>query len=386
MKSKWMRIPALCLALLLLRTAATVLSGAAELSVVFEENFDEYEGDVNASATKLATFFHVDANAIGDGYVRVEEDPSNGNLYLKNHVFTQVYSKTGIRDPYEFAMTVYEMQGGHQAGVFFRAPACECAYYEGDGGDPDNQTSTGRSGIWVFVYRDRISVNIKAFDNSKPAKVANIYHAFPLPEGSDYGKGIELRIIDNGTDAQIMADGTLVCTLKFSEETGRKWTQNGIDRAIMLFKTVTMLGADGAEILTASDTYVSATESTIGWATRVADMRIDNVRVLMQTAQETTGAAVTDTEPESTGSVSETEPDSTVSATENVTTAPVPASAGSETEEEAEPGTEAGTTAGIITETVDDSLAIWIMVAVMLVAVGVTGGIVTAKKRRQEKE
>ena len=71
----------------------------------FEENFDEYEGDVNASATKLATFFHVDANAIGDGYVRVEEDPSNGNLYLKNHVFTQVYSKTGIRDPYEFAMT-----------------------------------------------------------------------------------------------------------------------------------------------------------------------------------------------------------------------------------------------------------------------------------------
>ena len=87
-----------------------------------------------------------------------------------------------------------------------------------------------------------------------------------------------------------MADGTLVCTLKFSEETGRKWTQNGIDRAIMLFKTVTMLGADGAEILTASDTYVSATESTIGWATRVADMRIDNVRVLMQTAQETTGA------------------------------------------------------------------------------------------------
>lgn len=254
----------------------------------------------------------------------------------------------------------------------------------GDGGDPDNQTSTGRSGIWVFVYRDRISVNIKAFDNSKPAKVANIYHAFPLPEGSDYGKGIELRIIDNGTDAQIMADGTLVCTLKFSEETGRKWTQNGIDRAIMLFKTVTMLGADGAEILTVSDTYVSATESTIGWATRVADMRIDNVRVLMQTAQETTGAAVTDTEPESTGSVSETEPDSTASATENVTTAPVPASTGSETEEET--GTEAGTTAGIITETVDDSLAIWIMVAVMLVAVGVTGGIVTAKKRRQEKE
>ena len=193
MKSKWMRIPALCLALLLLGTAATVLPGAAELSVVFEENFDEYEGDVNASATKLATFFHVDANAIGDGYVRVEEDPSNGNLYLKNHVFTQVYSKTGIRDPYEFAMTVYEMQGGHQAGVFFRAPACECAYYEGDGGDPDNQTSTGRSGIWVFVYQDRISVNIKAFDNSKPAKVANIYHAFPLPEGSDYGKGIELK-------------------------------------------------------------------------------------------------------------------------------------------------------------------------------------------------
>lgn len=152
MKSKWMRIPALCLALLLLGTAATVLSGAAELSVVFEENFDEYEGDVNASATKLATFFHVDANAIGDGYVRVEEDPSNGNLYLKNHVFTQVYSKTGIRDPYEFAMTVYEMQGGHQAGVFFRAPACECAYYEGGWrrpGQPDLHRTLRHLGVRV---------------------------------------------------------------------------------------------------------------------------------------------------------------------------------------------------------------------------------------------
>ena len=189
------------------------------------------KGDVNASATKLATFFHVDANAIGDRYVRVEEDPSNGNLYLKNHVFTQVYSKTGIRDPYGFAMTVYEMQGGHRAGVFFRAPACECAPTTRGmaeirtSGPPPDAPASGCSCTGIASRSTS-----KAFDNSKPAKGREHISRLPLPEGSDYGKGIELRIIDNGTDAQIMADGTLVCTLKFSEETGRKWTQNGIDR------------------------------------------------------------------------------------------------------------------------------------------------------------
>lgn len=386
MKCKWMRTLALCLSLLLLGTAATLLPGAAELTVTFEENFDEYEGDVNASATRLSDFFNVDANAIGDGYVRVEEDKNTGNLYLKNHVFTQVYSKTAIQGSYEFSMTALEMQGGHQAGVFFRAPLCSCAYYEADGGDPDNPTSTGRSGIWVFVYQDRISVNIKAYDSTKPEKVANLHHSFPLPDGSDYGKGIALRILDNGTDAQILADDNLICTLQFGEETGNRWSQNGIDRSVGLLKTVTMIGADGTELLTASDTFVSAKESTIGWATRVADMRIDNVRVLTQAAEETTTAAPeTATDPETTASQPVTETDS-APVTDGVTTTAAPAvTTGPDTAERGSTA-EPGTTAGTVTETVDDSLTVWILIAVMLVALGVTGGVVTVRKRKQEKE
>ena len=97
MKSKWMRMLALCLALLVLGAGATLLTGAEELSVVLEENFDDYEADVNANATKLSDFFNVDANGIGDGYVKIIENRETGNLFLESHVFTQVTAKTPIK-------------------------------------------------------------------------------------------------------------------------------------------------------------------------------------------------------------------------------------------------------------------------------------------------
>ncbi len=382
---------ALCLALLVLGAGATLLTGAEELSVVLEESFDDYEADVNANATKLSEFFNVDANGIGDGYVKIIENRETGNLFLESHVFTQVTAKTPIKGAYEFSLTTYEMQGGHRAGVFFRAPACDCAYYEADAGDPDNDTSTGRSGIWVYVYSDCVCVNVKAYDSSKSAKVVNMYHNFPLPEGSSYSKGIELRIIDTGTDAQIIVDDALICSLVFSEESGRNWRQNGIASSVKLLESVSMLNPDGTEVLTAEKTFVSAGESTIGWATRVANMSVDNVRVLTEAEEETTAAAETESETasETAALVTETETESASVVTEGNTT--VQDSGQSDTADgnadvNTDTDTDTDTDAGVVTGTVDDSLTIWILIAVMLVAVGVTAGIITVKKRQQEKE
>ncbi len=159
-----------------------------------------------------------------------------------------------------------------------------------------------------------------------------------------------------------------------------------MDRSVRLLKTVTMIGADGTELLTASDTFVSATESTIGWATRVADMRIDNVRVLTQAAEETTTAAPeTATDPETTAPQPVTETDS-APVTDGVTTTAAPAVTTEPDTAERGSTAEPGTTTGTVTETVDDSLTVWILIAVMLVALGVTGGVVTVRKRKQEKE
>lgn len=384
MRNAVIRILALSFALLLLGSTAILPTAADGMTVAFEEAFDDYESGVNASATRLSDFFNVDANAIGDGYVKVEEDAKTGNLYLKNHVFTQAYSKAAIETAYEFSLTAYEMQGGHQAGMFFRAPACECAYYEADGSDADNPNSTGRSGIWVFVYRDRIAVNIKAYDSTKPNKVASLYHSFPLPENSVYDNGIVIRIVDSGADAQIYADGTLLCNLLFSEETGRKWLQNGIDRSVYLYKTVTMLDAGGTELLVAENTFVSAGQSVIGWATRASDMRLDNVRVMVQapaeTDAETDSATEIATMPE-TERKPETVTDSEMISSESSSMSETEVADTSDPSEVDSSDSGSETAAGATVKTVDDSLAVWILIAVMLVAIGVTTGVIAIKRR-----
>lgn len=125
MKTFLIRILTVCIcAALLLPATVAVLPASAEegMKVAFEESFDDYENGVNATATRLSDYFNVEANAIGDGFVKVEEDGNTGNLYLMSHVFTQIYTREPIKGAYEMSFTTYEMQGGFQSGVFFRAP------------------------------------------------------------------------------------------------------------------------------------------------------------------------------------------------------------------------------------------------------------------------
>lgn len=125
MKTFLIRILTICIcAALLLPATVAVLPASAEegMKVAFEESFDDYENGVNATATRLSDYFNVEANAIGDGFVKVEEDGKTGNLYLLSHVFTHVYTREPIKGTYEMSFTTYEMQGGFQSGVFFRAP------------------------------------------------------------------------------------------------------------------------------------------------------------------------------------------------------------------------------------------------------------------------
>lgn len=387
MKAFWNRMLTVCIcAALFLPVAAVVLPASAEesMAVSFEENFDDYENGVNGGATHLSDNFVVEANAIGDGYVKVEEDGNTGNLYLMSHVFTQVYTREPIKGAYEVSFTTYEMQGGFQSGMFFRAPMCgSIAYYEGDGGDPENGTSTGLSGIWLAVYTDRMVVTIKAYDADKPNKVVNHRFSFATPDGANYNDGIMVSILDDGTTASVLLNGELTCTLVFSEETSRGWSQNGIDRKIKLFQQITVLDAADAVQGTVEKTFVSAEESTIGWATRVANMKMDDIRILTEASAEET---VTETEP-----VTEAP---TEQPTEAPTDAPVETPTETPTGVSTDPETTPETEAPVVSDTTvetgsaasvsepDDSLTIFILIAVMLVAIGVTAGIVVVNKRK----
>ena len=124
------RIPALLLILALCLSAIALIVGAEEaeeMVVVVDESFDDYDVDVNGAATKLNDYFSMEANAIGDGYIKVCED-DQGNLFLQSHVFTQTVLRKALTSPYIFSLTSSEMQGGHQAGVFLRAPSNKEAY------------------------------------------------------------------------------------------------------------------------------------------------------------------------------------------------------------------------------------------------------------------
>ena len=148
---------ALLLALCLTAGGLTLLPLAAEdegseLSLIFEENFEEYEADVNVSSTLMPDFFVSDANAIGDGYIKVIEAAS-GNLYLQSHVFSQVYSATPIVGAYEFSLDIHEAQGQVQTGVFIRAPKTAAAYYEADG---HPNTSVCQAGLFLYTAGDKL--------------------------------------------------------------------------------------------------------------------------------------------------------------------------------------------------------------------------------------
>ncbi len=275
---KLIRVQAFILALALCFTGLLLPASADEgLIVLMDENFDDYEAGVEGSATKLADKFVTDANSIGDGYVRIEED-STGNLYLMSHVFTQVYLREPVKGAYVFSASSSEMQGAHQAGLFIRAPQGAAAYYEGDGGDPDRGTSCGMSGLWIYGYQNTIEVNVKAFNSKMPNKLIDNTVSFPMPEGSSCSGETycTFRFEDNGESVAMYADDVLFCTAVFSVgESTTKARAAGV--SVKCFKTVTLLDADGGEVLSVTDTLVSMEESIVGWATRVANMKVDNV-------------------------------------------------------------------------------------------------------------
>ena len=118
------KLPVLLLTLCLLLGCTSMLVTAdesAETVVLFEESFDEYEADVDGKSTLMPNFFEVDAQTIGDGFIRVQED-SSGNLNLMSHVFTQITTKKPIMGAYTFSVDVLESQGKVQAGFYVRTP------------------------------------------------------------------------------------------------------------------------------------------------------------------------------------------------------------------------------------------------------------------------
>lgn len=78
------KIFALVLSVFLLAGMFLILAVADESAdeqfiTIFEENFEDYENNVNVSSTLMPNFFVCDYNAIGDGVIHVQET-ANGNL------------------------------------------------------------------------------------------------------------------------------------------------------------------------------------------------------------------------------------------------------------------------------------------------------------------
>jgi len=423
----------------------------SDLILIFEENFEEYEKDVNVSSTLMPNFFVCDANAIGDGVIHVQESAS-GNLYLKSHVFTQIYSATPIVGAYEFSLDVHEAQGQVQTGVFIRAPKTVAAYYEADG-HPD--TSVCQAGLFLYTNGSRLGVNVKTYDENaaSTARLQNNTVYFPLPEGASYP--YNLRVADSGTDISIYVNDTLICRVTFTNP-GQVYGNHESEGKF--FGEAKLLDAEGNEKGTYTNPLMSSDAAYIGWTTRAADMIVDNVTVKVEAAYQAVltihqlpakvteknledakelvaaARAMYDALPEDKralvvnfAKLSKTE--SAIEALENVTEAPTEAPTEEPTEapsevptepsetpseaptdaitqpsetptetltdpfentefpengsgESGEVATEELTDAGSNVKTLDDSLALWILIAIMIVAVCGTAGYITVKVRK----
>ena len=394
------------------------------LILIFEENFEEYEKDVNVSSTLMPEFFVCDANAIGDGYVAVQEAAS-GNLYLKSHVFTQVYSGTPIVGAYELSLDIWQAQGKVQTGVFIRAPKTAAAYYEADS-HPD--TSTCQAGLFIYTRGDHLGVNVKTYDAaaSGTAYLQNNTVEFPLPEGAAYP--YTLRVTDSGSEIAIYVNGTLMCRITYSDP-GQVYSNHESEGKF--YGAAKLYDAEGNEKGSYSNPLMSSDGSYIGWTTRAADMIVDNVAVKVEAAYQALLAInklpgkVTEKNLADTKEIADearalydalpeekkalvinyeklTKAEESIAALEVVTTeAPTEPVTDPATEPVTEPATlpetEAATRAPADSDTeavtealetepevkvLDDSLAIWILLAVMIVAVCGAAGYITVKVRK----
>ena len=436
------KLLALLLALCLTAGGFTLVALAAEgdddLILIFEESFEEYEADVNVSSTLMPNFFINDANAIGDGYIKVIEAAS-GNLYLQSHVFTQVYSATPIVGAYEFSLDIHEAQGSVQTGVFVRASKTEAAYYEADG-HPD--TSTGRAGLFLYTRGNGLGVNVKTYDEKAESTscLQNNTVVFPLPEGASYPYNLHVK--DTGSEIAISINGTLICRVTYSDPGKVYSNQHGSEGKF--FGTAKLYDAEGNEKGSYTDPLLSSDGSYIGWATRAANMSVDNVTVKVEAAYQTLLAinklpskvteknmeeakeiaaearALYDALPEDKKALvinlgKLTKAEDAITAIENATEAPTDAPTEPPTEAPTEPdetptdpvetptdpvesptdgATEAPTDPEEDTEDatdgeaepevriIDDSLFIWILIAVMIAAVLGAAAYVTVKTRK----
>ena len=294
------RIFTLLLAAAMLAGMAAVPTYAAE-EVILEESFDDYSPNYDVAQTLLPSLFTAEANSIGDGYIQVQENPADGNLHLKSHVFTQIYTTEPVEGAYTFSMDVFQAQGNRQCAIFLRAPQSGTnAYYEADGSEDGNAAC--RTGIVINCHGTSIDVNVKSF-NPKAGATAyfqqNIF-TFELPGGVSIGRDTytTLRVEDNGTEMSIFVADGLVCRIAFSEP-----NKGGYSRAEVTdpcFRKAVLYGADGAEMATIEDPIVQCQGSTIGWATRVADMIVDNVYLAVDkstaTAPDTDAPTTPDTD------------------------------------------------------------------------------------------
>ena len=426
---------ALLLALCLTAGGLTLLPLAAEdegseLSLIFEENFEEYEADVNVSSTLMPDFFVSDANAIGDGYIKVIEAAS-GNLYLQSHVFSQVYSATPIVGAYEFSLDIHEAQGQVQTGVFIRAPKTAAAYYEADG---HPNTSVCQAGLFLYTAGDKLGVNVKTYDEnaSSTAHLQNNTVEFPLPAGASYP--YNLKVTDGGEKISIYINDTLICSVTYADP-GKVYGKHESEGKF--YGSAKLFDAEGKELASYTNPLLSSDASYIGWTTRAANMTVDNITVKAETAYRTVLAigklptkvteknmedaketaeaarALYDSLPEdkkalvvnygkltkaeesiatleavTTEAVTEpvTEPATepvTTPVTEAATQAPDEATQAPETKAPAADTAPADST---VTEpevkVIDDSLAIWILIAVMIIALCGTAGFITVKVRK----
>ena len=430
------KLLALLLALCLTAGGFTLVALAAEgdddLILIFEENFEEYEKDVNASSTMMPNFFVCDANSIGDGVISVQET-NTGNLYLWSHVFSQVYSATPIVGAYEFSLDIHEAQGKCQTGVFIRAPKTAAAFYEGDG-HPD--TSVCQGGLFIYSYSSSIGVNVKTYDAaaSGTAYLQNNTVTFNLPQGTAYP--YNLRFVDSGSEIAIYVSDTLICRVTYSDP-GQVYDRHESEGKF--FGSAKLYDAEGNEKGSYTDPLLSSDSPYIGWTTRAANMSVDNVTVKVEAAYQALLAInklptkVTDKNVEDAKEIAEearalydalpedkkalvinyqklTKAEESISAIENVTEAPTEAPTEPETEpvtEPAETPTEAPTDPAtqapadtveppseedtVVTtdgetepevKVMDDSLWIWILIAIMIVAVCGAAGFITIKVRK----
>ena len=288
-------------------------------------------------------------------------------------------------------------------------------------------------GLFIYTYSSSIGVNVKTYDAaaSGTSYLQNNTVTFNLPQGTAYP--YNLRFVDSGSEIAIYVSDTLICRVTYSDP-GQVYDRHESEGKF--FGSAKLYDAEGNEKGSYTDPLMSSDSPYIGWTTRAANMGVDNITVKAEAAYQALLAInklptkVTEKNIESAKEIAEearalydalpedkkalvinygklTKAEESISAIENATEAPTepPTEAPTEaptdevteptdtpTEEVTDGKTEAPTDpvteetteelTGCEVCTVDDSLAIWILIAIMIVAVCGAAGFITIKVRK----